>query len=438
MNITLVTTGTWGDVQPFLALALGLQERGHDVVLAAPVNFSSQIASYGVPYTPLAGDTQAILASEQGRSWMAAGETEGFMNGLNRLLRDIRHELRRDLLQASRNSDALIFHPLLVFEACILSEAQSKPFMFLTPYPMMPATASFPQLYIRSKPLPLGFLNKLTYRIFAGMHERARGEDVCEWRSELGLGSATGDYYHRLEQLEVPIVHAYSPNLVLPPKEWGDHHIITGALRQPEGGGQASGLSDELETWLSQGPAPIYVGFEGLPLKDVGWMLNLVLRVIERLGSRAIVAAQWSRMGFADLLLFPSIFRVETVEHRLLFPCCCCAVHHGGAEMTHKAAVAGLPSIICSSYAEQAFWGERIVELGIGSHLPFSEMTEDRLSEAIKFALQERVADKARELSERMECEGGLHKAIEAVELHLPAAPIYHAVYDEDSEDGVA
>ena len=36
MNITILTYGSRGDVQPFVALALGLQKNGHIVKLAAP------------------------------------------------------------------------------------------------------------------------------------------------------------------------------------------------------------------------------------------------------------------------------------------------------------------------------------------------------------------------------------------------------------------
>jgi UDP:flavonoid glycosyltransferase YjiC (YdhE family) len=36
MKITLLVTGTLGDVRPNLALTLGLQELGHQVTLVAP------------------------------------------------------------------------------------------------------------------------------------------------------------------------------------------------------------------------------------------------------------------------------------------------------------------------------------------------------------------------------------------------------------------
>ena len=36
MRIAIHTLGTRGDVQPYLALAIGLKSRGHDVLMAAP------------------------------------------------------------------------------------------------------------------------------------------------------------------------------------------------------------------------------------------------------------------------------------------------------------------------------------------------------------------------------------------------------------------
>ena len=43
MRIAIETLGTRGDVQPYLALARGLLARGHDVQLAAPVQFGDVI-----------------------------------------------------------------------------------------------------------------------------------------------------------------------------------------------------------------------------------------------------------------------------------------------------------------------------------------------------------------------------------------------------------
>ena len=52
--------GSRGDVQPFVALALGLKKAGHTVKLAAPYRFADFVSAYKVPFVPLAGDPKII------------------------------------------------------------------------------------------------------------------------------------------------------------------------------------------------------------------------------------------------------------------------------------------------------------------------------------------------------------------------------------------
>lgn len=71
MHVTLVTYGSRGDTQPFIALGVGLLRAGHTVRLAAPERFAAQAASYGLAFTPLPGDVEAMtrtLVEEAGAS----------------------------------------------------------------------------------------------------------------------------------------------------------------------------------------------------------------------------------------------------------------------------------------------------------------------------------------------------------------------------------
>jgi UDP:flavonoid glycosyltransferase YjiC (YdhE family) len=83
MKITILTYGSAGDVVPYISLALGLMERNHEVILAAPQNFETQVKSMGIHYKPLPGDTQATLESKEGMQWMATGNTKSFFKELN-------------------------------------------------------------------------------------------------------------------------------------------------------------------------------------------------------------------------------------------------------------------------------------------------------------------------------------------------------------------
>jgi hypothetical protein len=53
LAIAMLVCGTRGDVQPFLALALGLQKDGHRVRLATHAIFKDYVESYGVEFFPM-------------------------------------------------------------------------------------------------------------------------------------------------------------------------------------------------------------------------------------------------------------------------------------------------------------------------------------------------------------------------------------------------
>lgn len=52
MKISILTYGTRGDVQPFVALAVGLQKAGHIVRIAAPARFADFVSQYNISFAP--------------------------------------------------------------------------------------------------------------------------------------------------------------------------------------------------------------------------------------------------------------------------------------------------------------------------------------------------------------------------------------------------
>jgi UDP:flavonoid glycosyltransferase YjiC (YdhE family) len=85
----------------------------------------------------------------------------------------------------------------------------------------------------------------------------------------------------------------------------------------------------------------------------------------------------------------------------------------------------GTSSIICSTYADQPFWGERITGLKIGRHIPFPTLTKEKLIEAIQSLDNESVRVRAAEIGKRIKAEKGLKNALDWVEKNLPTAPVY-------------
>ncbi len=53
MHLTIVAVGSRGDVQPYLALGLGLQEAGYQVQICADRLFEGLVTSTGLAFTPV-------------------------------------------------------------------------------------------------------------------------------------------------------------------------------------------------------------------------------------------------------------------------------------------------------------------------------------------------------------------------------------------------
>ena len=110
-----------------------------------------------------------------------------------------------------------------------------------------------------------------------------------------------------------------------------------------------------------------------------------MLSVARELNVRAIVGAGWSRVprGLSD-----GVFVVGPVDHDWLFPQCAAVVHHGGAGTTATSVRSGTPTVICSVFSDQPFWGRIFTQLGIGSTLPYKTLTRDSLKAALQRAFR--------------------------------------------------
>jgi sterol 3beta-glucosyltransferase len=52
MQITILTVGSQGDVQPYVALGAGLRAAGYDVTLVTSARFAALVTAAGLRHTP--------------------------------------------------------------------------------------------------------------------------------------------------------------------------------------------------------------------------------------------------------------------------------------------------------------------------------------------------------------------------------------------------
>ena len=70
MKVSIITIGSRGDIQPYVALGLGLKQAGFDVSIVTYSYYQQFVEAYGLKLKPLRGHPKEILGSEHGRNWI--------------------------------------------------------------------------------------------------------------------------------------------------------------------------------------------------------------------------------------------------------------------------------------------------------------------------------------------------------------------------------
>ncbi len=425
MKITFLVSGTRGDVQPFVALALALQRRGHQIRFAAAEGFADMVAHSGAHHFPISADYEAIYQSEEGARWLAAGNQLEHMKILAEMDRRIRPRMNRELLAACQGADAIVGNLVIENAAACIAEKLRLPLMLGYTMPVLP-NSDFPSPFFAERALPWRAANRFTHTLLETIYWQTQKKLVNAWRRELGLSPSRTAIRAKLWRMGTPILHCYSTHVVPRPAAWSAANFVTGYWTMPDDIRLRAGgaPSDALVRWLARGPAPIYLGYWRLPVTDKAALLRLAGEVARTSGVRFAIGANWPEQEIAALGVPESIFITRSVDHDWLFSRCSATVHHGGAGTTAATLRAGLPMVICTLCNDQPFWGRRVTALGVGTSMAFQKLTFAILIDALRRIQTPEVRERARRLGEALRQEDGVGAAVRILEARLPNAPI--------------
>src|SRR5690349_15966470 len=108
MRIAILTTGSRGDTQPYLALAVGLKRAGHDPVMSAPVIFKDWIESYGISYAPISVNPQEIAKQPHIQKLIKRGDIIRLLLAMKREAEPLMQTSLREHLAAAQGADAVV------------------------------------------------------------------------------------------------------------------------------------------------------------------------------------------------------------------------------------------------------------------------------------------------------------------------------------------
>jgi sterol 3beta-glucosyltransferase len=417
MRVVFFSYGTRGDAQPQVALAAGLEQHGFKTRIAAPENLRGFIERAGIDYSPLYGNSQEIMESESGKRWLESGNVAAFMKEAAAISARIDPDVFRCGIEAARDADAIIGGTLAEDLAFTLAEHRRVPFAFAHTIPME-TTGDYANPFVTQRNLSFRSLNRATFALFRLLTGRMHAKTLREFRRTLGLRPRSGTVLSRAADLGVPALQLWSPHLLPHQSDAGPKTITTGFLRLPQAVRDRLGEKappEDLVRWLDAGPPPVYIGFGSMPVPSLTQFAQDILEIGRSLKVRFALAPGWNDVEAVRHLQCDGLHLVPPVDHGWLFPRCLAAVHHGGAGTTAASLEAGIPTVICSFFADQPFWGARVEHLGVGAHLPRTKMTRDSLEAAIHRALTGGVRRQAQEIGTKLRSEDGNARAVEAL-----------------------
>ena len=177
MKITILTYGSHGDVQPFLALAIGLQRNDHQVKLAAPHRFADFVSACNVPFAPLAGDPKIISQ----RLNDAGGNPLRMVRAMSDYIFSIADEVARQALVACNDAELIIHSFLFTTGGHLIARKLGIPDISMQTFPIFVHTRAFPPVSMPG--LPPGFLSYFGHWLctpkYSGKVERLDSHDYA-------------------------------------------------------------------------------------------------------------------------------------------------------------------------------------------------------------------------------------------------------------------
>jgi sterol 3beta-glucosyltransferase len=410
LHVVLVTVGTRGDVQPFVALGKRLTREGHRVTVATHDEYAPLVGGHGLGFRPMGGSFKPIVEGDLGRQWIESGDSFlRFLDLSRRVFEPLYATWARDAHDAVLDADLVLFHAL-TRGAVDAAEKRGVPAIGVGFAPGQPSAEHclfFPRA-------PWGWLRRwLGERALEGMWTVGRAA-YDEHRRSLGLTPfRSRNPWNEMLRAGTHFLYAYSPHIGHVPEEWPASYHVTGSWTLDTS--EAWDPPPELVDFLASGPPPVYVGFGSMTGRSPEDLARLATDAVARAGQRAVLVTGWG--GLARAPRHDGVLVMESVPHEWLFPRCSAVVHHGGAGTVAAGLAAGKPTVVTAFFGDQPYWGDRVHALGAGpAPIPRRNLDAQRLARALGEAVtDERYRRGAENVAAKLRAEDGVGKAVEAI-----------------------
>ncbi|HXR37956.1 MAG TPA: glycosyltransferase [Terracidiphilus sp.] len=414
----LSNIGTFGDINPLIAIALELKRRGHIPVMAVPAVFEAKIRPLGLEFHTVRPDidpANTILVE------MIYDVKKGTERGLRDFLFPVLRQTYDDLLDAATKPERadLLLVGELNYAGPLVAEVTGIPWASYVLAPLSffsafdpPVLPMYPRLARADKTVP--GMGRAIQRL-ARFVSRRWPQPIYDLRAELGLAQGRNPLFDAKHSPYL-VLALFSRVLGTEQKDWPANTKITGFCYYDSDAGNAA-LPVHLEKFLAAGPAPVVFTLGSAAVLAAGKFYEYSAKVAMRLGVRAVLLIGSDERNRPRQALPETICVAEYAPYSALFKRAELVVHQGGVGTTAQCLRAGKPMLIMPYSHDQPDNGRRMRRLKVARVIQRGNYTPLRVARKLKAMLEEpRFAARAAQVAERLGHEDGVRAACDALE----------------------
>ena len=418
MRIVLSNIGTFGDINPLIAMALELKRRGHAPVMAVPAVFEEKIVPLGLEFHAVRPDIDpenTILVE------MIYDVKKGTERGLREFLFPVLRQTYDDLLDAATRPERadLLLLGELNYAGPLVAEVTGIPWASYVLAPLSffsafdpPVLPMYPRLARADKTVP-GMGRAI--RRLARFVSRKWPEPIYDLRAELGLAKGANPLFDAKHSPYL-VLALFSRVLGVEQKDWPENTRITGFCYYDSDAGNDE-LPANLKEFLAAGPAPVVFTLGSAAVLAAGRFYEFSAKAAMRLGVRAVLLIGTDERNRPRQALPESICVAEYAPFSALFPQAALVVHQGGVGTTAQCLRASKPMLIMPYSHDQPDNGRRMRRLKVARVIQRGNYLPVRVARKLKAMLEEPLfARRAKLVAQRLEREDGVLSACDALE----------------------
>ena len=422
-RIVFTTWGSFGDLHPFMALALELKARGHRPAIASIAEYQPKVEAAGLDFFPLRPSVE-LPDTKEGQEVIRRimDLRDGPRYVIQEMLGPTTRETYEDsiaAINADGGADLLVSHAVPMAAPLVAARTGIKwissvlsPISLTSVYD--PATPpEFPLLrkLLLLHPVLAKAFNRVLHRI-----TEPWVADVRKFRKELGL--PPGDHpVFEAQHSPRRVLAMFSKVIAQLQPDHPQNTIITGFPFYDRDQAEAPGR--EVMNFIESGEPPILFTLGSAAVRVGDEFYRTSIEVAEQLKRRALLLVSESS-SLLRTELPPGIKAIAYAPHSMVMPRSSVVVHQSGIGTTGQALRSGRPMLIVPHGQDQPDNARRCEELGVALVLPEKRYNVANAVAKLRRLLKEQsFVDRAQVISAQVQSEGGTRRACDAIEAEL-------------------